>query len=103
MPAELTEPPSLVEPDALSEVLTRVHLQGTAVRRYAPLTPFEISCAEGTRQLHIVEAGTLALVVDGQTIPLSGGDLVLVPAATRTHCTHRDPPYGPHCPVVRGR
>ncbi|HEV3362170.1 MAG TPA: AraC family transcriptional regulator [Pseudonocardiaceae bacterium] len=79
MPEELTEPPDLVETDALSEVLTRVRLHGAAVRRYAPLAPFGISCVEGTRQLHIVEAGTLMLIVDGRTIPLRGGDLVLLP------------------------
>ena len=96
MPEELTETPSLVEPDALSEVLTRVRLHGTAVRRHAPLTPFGISCAEGTRQLHIVEAGTLTLVVDGRTIPLGDGDLVLLPRG-HAHTMRSAPPPALPC------
>ena len=77
-PEKLTDPPNSPETDALSEVLTRVRLQGTAVRRSAPEAPFGIRCPAGTRQLHIVEAGTLTLTVDDETIRLGDGDLVLL-------------------------
>jgi len=58
---KLIDPPTPGEADALSEVLVRVRLQGAAVRRYAPLAPFGVGCGAGTRQLHIIEAGTLTL------------------------------------------
>ncbi|MFI9388094.1 cupin domain-containing protein [Kutzneria sp. NPDC052558] len=74
----MTDPPNTGEVDALSEILARVRLHGTTVRRHAPLTPFAIGCAEGMRQLHIVEAGALTLTVDGETILLGSGDLVLM-------------------------
>ena len=92
-PEKLTDPPNSSETDALSEVLTRVRLQGTAVRRSAPEAPFGIRCPAGTRQLHIVEAGTLTLTVDDETIRVGDGDLVLL-ARGHAH-TLRSAPPGP--------
>jgi AraC-like DNA-binding protein len=91
---KLTDPPILEETDALSEVLVRVRLQGAAARRYAPLAPFGIGREAGTRQLHIVEAGTLTLSVHGETIPLGSGDLVLLPRG-HAHTLGSSPPGAP--------
>ena len=77
-------------------------LQGAAVRRYAPLAPFGIGCDAGTRQLHIVEAATLTLTVDDETIPLGTGDLVLLPRG-HAHTLRSAPPGPPRPPTPQDR
>jgi AraC-like DNA-binding protein len=83
-PSKLIDPP---DADALSEVLAQVRLRGSTVLRCAPGAPFSITCPVGVRLLHIVEAGSLTLTVEGETFPLRTGDLVLL-ARGHEHTLH---------------
>src|ERR1700722_20698663 len=90
-PHEFADPPALEEPvlglgadsqshDLLSELLRSVRLSGERIVAYAPLGTFSIGFAD-VGSLHIIEAGELALRIDGNPHAehVSRGDVVLLP------------------------
>jgi AraC-like DNA-binding protein len=81
--------------DLLSELLRSVRLSGERIVAYAPARTFSIGFADlGT--LHIVDAGELALRVDGDphVERVSGGDVILLPRGDPHHVSQA----GGHAP-----
>ena len=72
--------------DLLSELLRSVRLSGERIVAYAPLRTFSIGFAE-VGSLHIIEAGELALRIDGNPHAehVSRGDVVLLPRGDPHH------------------
>src|ERR1700685_4445666 len=70
--------------DLLSELLRSVRLSGERIVAYAPLRTFSIGFAD-VGSLHIIEAGELALRIDGSphVDHVSRGDVVLDRKSTR--------------------
>src|SRR3984885_6604289 len=96
-PQEFADPPALEEAvlglgadsqphDLLSELLRSVRLSGERIVAYAPLRTFSIGFAD-VGSLHIIEAGELALRIDGDSHveQLSCGDVVLLPRGDPHH------------------
>src|SRR3984957_3614410 len=90
-PQEFADPPALEEAalgldagsqshDLLSELLRSVRLSGERIVAYAPLGTFSIGFAD-VGSLHIIEAGELALRIEGNPHAehVSRGDVVLLP------------------------
>ncbi|UGT57128.1 AraC family transcriptional regulator [Nocardia asteroides] len=71
------------ELDALSEILHTVRLRGDRLVRCAPAPPFAIAIPAGIRLLHIAERGDLVVHVDGRTVALRAGDMVLLARGER--------------------
>src|SRR6202167_5746654 len=72
--------------DLLSELLRSVRLSGERIVAYAPLRTFSIGFAD-VGSLHIIEAGELALRIDGDphVEHVSCGDVVLLPRGDPHH------------------
>ena len=72
--------------DLLSELLRSVRLSGERMVAYAPLRTFSIGFADAG-SLHIIEAGELALRIDGDphVEHVSCGDVVLLPRGDTHH------------------
>lgn len=72
--------------DLLSELLRSVRLNGERIVAYAPPPAFSIGFAD-VGSLHIVEAGELALRIDGDpnVRHVSSGDVVLLPRGDAHH------------------
>jgi AraC-like DNA-binding protein len=70
--------------DLLSELLRSVRLSGDRILSYAPQNPVSVSFAD-QGCLHVVEAGDVALHIDGdpQVRHLTRGDFVLLPRGDR--------------------
>jgi AraC-like DNA-binding protein len=101
-PRELADPPALQETaledaalgldaagqphDLLSELLRSVRLSGERIVAYAPPPAFSVGFA-GLGSLHIIEAGELALRIDGDphAARVSRGDVVLLPRGDSHH------------------
>jgi AraC-like DNA-binding protein len=96
-PQEFADPPALEEAalgldadtqprDLLSELLRSVRLSGERIVAYAPLRTFSIGFAD-VGSLHIIEAGELALRIDGDphVEHVSCGDVVLLPRGDPHH------------------
>jgi len=96
-PQEFADPPALEEAalgldadtqprDLLSELLRSVRLSGERIVAYAPLRTFSIGFADAG-SLHIIEAGELALRIDGDphVEHVSRGDVVLLPRGDPHH------------------
>jgi AraC-like DNA-binding protein len=81
-PENLADRPAAPEQphDLLSELLRSVRLNGERISSYAPPQPFSVAFA-GLGSLHIVEAGEVALRIDGDphVEHLGRGDVVLLP------------------------
>jgi AraC-like DNA-binding protein len=76
LPADQPQPPH----DLLSELLRSVRLTGERIVAHAPPPGFSAGFA-GRGSLHIIEAGELALQLDGDphVEPVCGGDVLLLP------------------------
>src|ERR1700691_6456219 len=96
-PREFADPPALEDAalgldasgqphDLLSELLRSVRLSGERIVAYAPLRTFSIGFAD-VGSLHIIEAGELALRIDGSphVDHVSRGDVVLLPRGDPHH------------------
>src|SRR5262249_46121631 len=93
-PREFADPPAATlgpgtdnrSHDLLSELLRSVRLSGERIIAYAPPPAFSIGFAD-TGSLHIIEAGELALRIDGDPCVkrLSRGDVVLLPRGDPHH------------------
>src|SRR5580698_11492893 len=72
--------------DLLSELLRSVRLSGERIVAYAPLRTFSVGFAD-VGSLHIIEAGELALRIDGDphVEHVSCGDVVLLPRGDPHH------------------
>ncbi|HVV24588.1 MAG TPA: AraC family transcriptional regulator [Pseudonocardiaceae bacterium] len=105
-PQEFADPPAIEDAalglaaegrshDLLSELLRSVRLSGERIVAYAPPPTFSIDFAD-IGSLHIIEAGEVALRVDGDSHVehVGRGDVVLLPRGDTHHITHATRPAG---------